>query len=76
MCSTIVEQSVQTGSTPFNIFENKRKVESMLNVTRFKLDSTCFQQCRGEPLNRKIPVKINRCLFEIKAENLGHLVFS
>ena len=28
------------------------------------------------PLNRKIPVKINKGLFEIKASNLGHLAFS
>ena len=45
MDSTVVEQSVQTAATPFNIFENKGKAESMLNesLTRFKLDSTCFQ---------------------------------
>ena len=46
VCSTIVEQSVETASTPFNIFENKGKVESTLNenLNRFKLDSTRFQQ--------------------------------
>ena len=45
MCSTIVEQSVQTGSTPFNIIEHKGKVESMSNgsLNRFKLDSVRFQ---------------------------------
>ena len=30
MCFTTVEKSVQTASTPLNIFENKGKVESML----------------------------------------------
>ena len=30
MCSTIAEQSVQTASTLFNIFENKGKVKSIL----------------------------------------------
>ena len=46
MCSTIVEKSVQTASTPFNIFENKGKVKSMLNesLKPFKLDSTRFQE--------------------------------
>ena len=46
VCSTIVEQSVQTPSTPFNIYENKRKVESMLNesLNQFKPYSTRFQQ--------------------------------
>ena len=36
--------SVQTASTLFNIFENKGKVESMLNesLNRFKPDSTRF----------------------------------
>ena len=31
MCSTVVEQSVQRALTPFNVFEDKGKVESMLN---------------------------------------------
>ena len=46
MCSTIVEQSGETASTPFNIFENKGQVESMLNesLNRFNVDSTCLQQ--------------------------------
>ena len=46
MCSTIVEDSVQTASTSFNIFENKGKVELILNesLNRFKFDSTRFQQ--------------------------------
>ena len=46
VCSTIVERSVQRASTPFNIFENKGKVESILNeiLNRFKFDSTRFQQ--------------------------------
>ena len=46
VCSTIVEWSVQTAWTPFNIFENKGKVQSMLNesLNRFKFDSTRFQQ--------------------------------
>ena len=35
VCATIVEQSVQTASTPFNIFENKGKVESKLNESSF-----------------------------------------
>ena len=45
MCSTGAEQSLQTASTPFNIFENKEKVESMLreSLNLFKLDSTSFQ---------------------------------
>ena len=30
----------------------------------------------GGSLNRKILVKINRCLFEIKALNFGRLVFN
>ena len=40
------EQSVQTVSTPFNIFKNKEKGESMLNesLNQFKFDSTHFQQ--------------------------------
>ena len=40
------ERSVQTVSTPFNIFKNKRNVEAMLNesLKQFKLDSTHFQQ--------------------------------
>ena len=44
MCSTIVEQSVQRASTSLNIFENKGKVESILNesLNRFELDSTFF----------------------------------
>ena len=42
----LLNRSVQTASTPSNIFENKGKVESMLNesLNRFKLDSTRFQQ--------------------------------
>ena len=40
------ERSVQTVSTPFNIFKNKGNVESMLNesLNQFKFDSTRFQQ--------------------------------
>ena len=40
------ERSVQTVSTPFNIFKNKENVESMLNesLNQFKFDSTHFQQ--------------------------------
>ena len=40
------ERSVQTVSTPFNIFKNKENVESMLNesLNQFKFDSTRFQQ--------------------------------
>ena len=33
-----------------------------------------FKVSNGRPLQRKIPVKINRCLFEIKAEDFGHSV--
>ena len=42
----IVEQSVQTASTPFNIFENKGQVELIFNesLNQFKLDSTRFQE--------------------------------
>ena len=42
----VVEQSVQTASTPFNIFENKGKFESMLNesLNLLTLDSTRFQK--------------------------------
>ena len=38
--------SVQTVSTPFNIFKNKENVEWMLNesLNQFKFDSTHFQQ--------------------------------
>ena len=38
--------SVQTVSTPFNIFKNKENVEWMLNesLNQFKFDSTRFQQ--------------------------------
>ena len=40
------ERSVQTVSTPFNIFKNKENVEAMLNgsLNQFKFDSTRFQQ--------------------------------
>ena len=40
------ERSVQTASTPFNIFENKGNVVWMLNesLNQFKFDSTRFQQ--------------------------------
>ena len=40
------ERSVQTVSTPFNIFKNKGNVEPMLNesLNQFKFDSTQFQQ--------------------------------
>ena len=40
------ERSLQTVSTPFNIFKNKENVESMLNesLNEFKFDSTHFQQ--------------------------------
>ena len=36
------ERSVQTASTPFNIFKNKENAESMLNESsiQFKFDST------------------------------------
>ena len=39
------ERSVQTVSTPFNIFKNKENVESMLNesLNQFKFDATHFQ---------------------------------
>ena len=39
------ERSVQTISTPFNIFKNKENVDSMLNesLNQFKFDSTHFQ---------------------------------
>ena len=42
----LVERSVQTITTQFNIFKNKGNVESMLNesLNQFKLDSTRFQQ--------------------------------
>ena len=41
------ERSVQKVSTPFNIFKNKGNImEAMLNesLTKFKFDSTHFQQ--------------------------------
>ena len=40
------ERSVQTVSTPFNIFKNKESVESMLNesLNQVKIDSAYFQQ--------------------------------
>ena len=40
------ERSIQTLSTPFNIFKNKRNVEAMLNesLKQFKFDSTHYQQ--------------------------------
>ena len=40
------ERSVQTVSTPSNIFKNKRNVEAMLNLSfnQFKFDSAHFQQ--------------------------------
>ena len=40
------ERSVQTVSTPFNIFKNKGNVESTLNesLNQFKFDSTHFEQ--------------------------------
>ena len=45
MCSTIAEQSVKMASTPFNICENKGKVESILNESlKMKLDSTRFHK--------------------------------
>ena len=39
------ERSFQTVSTPFNIFNSKENVESMLNesLNQFKIDSTSFQ---------------------------------
>ena len=42
----LYEQSVQTVSMPFNIFESKGKVESMLNesLNQIKFDLTHFQQ--------------------------------
>ena len=44
-CWTNVERSVQTASTPFNIFENKGNFVWKLNesLIRFKFDSTRFQ---------------------------------
>ena len=38
--------SVQTASTPINMFKNKGNVETMLNesLNQFKFDSTHFQQ--------------------------------
>ena len=46
MCSTVVEQSVRTASTPFNIFENKGTFESIMNesLNLLKLDSPRFQK--------------------------------
>ena len=40
------ERSFQTVSTPFNIFNSKENVESMLNesLNQFKIDSTSFQK--------------------------------
>ena len=39
------ERSVQTASTPFNVFKNKGNVEAMKNsLNQFKFDSTHFQQ--------------------------------
>ena len=40
------ERSVQTASTPFNIFKNKENVKSMFNesLSQFKIDSIHFQQ--------------------------------
>ena len=40
------ERSVQTVSTPLNIFKNKENVASMLNesLNQFKFDSAYFQQ--------------------------------
>ena len=40
------EPSVQSVSTPFNIFKNKENVEPMLNksLNQFKFDSTHLQQ--------------------------------
>ena len=40
------ERSVQTVSTPFNIFKNKGNVETMLDesLNQLKFDSTHFQQ--------------------------------
>ena len=35
-----------------------------------------FKVSKGGPINKKIPVKINRCLFKIRAYNFGQLVFS
>ena len=40
------KRSVQTVSTPFNIFKKKENVDSMLNesLNQLKFDSTHFQQ--------------------------------
>ena len=35
-----------------------------------------FKVSYGRPISKKIPVKINRCLFKIRTLNLGQLVFS
>ena len=50
------ERSVQTVSTPFNIFKNKRNVEGMLNqsLNLFKFDSRYFQQARTYIKNCKM----------------------
>ena len=56
------EQSVQTVSTPFNIFKNKGNVEEMLNrsLNQFKFDSTHFQQAFN---NVERPVQtLNNCV--------------
>ena len=44
-CWTNVERSVQTASTPFNIFENKENDVWMLSesLKQFKFDSRRFQ---------------------------------
>ena len=46
------ERSVQTVSTPFDIFKNKGNVEAMLNETlnQFKFGSTHFQQYVERPV--------------------------
>ena len=45
-CWTNVERKVQMATTPFNVFESKGKVESILNesLNQFTRDSTGFQQ--------------------------------
>ena len=46
MLEANTERSFQTASTPFNIFEDKGNVESLLGESpcKFKIDSTRFQQ--------------------------------
>ena len=43
----------------------------ILSSTQLSQD---FKVTNGGPLSRKIPIKINRCLFEIKASNFVQLL--